>query len=310
MPNALVEVEEGIAHVRKQLPRAIKATGSQVKILDVEGKIFSLQVGDEAFKLKTEEVTGFKSITGLDPVMFSRMSENLQTAVVTELLTRPNHELNFKIQDNDIVRVANTDVSVIDYDEFITRFVDKVQPIKLGNIHRQKGSVGFGLVTKERQAPPRKVEDVVCEGIYVSLNGVARSQTYNVRLACTNGMLRERLGQAKIVTLENLDETVDQLLARGKKEVANFVHLDEKPITNSGGLVGRLSRMHILNTVQVEQVTRRLGELPDGATEFDLINLITSQQHREGASNFDWLVVGGMASETFHGDHCSHCGAN
>jgi hypothetical protein len=253
----------------------------------------------------------FRDLTGVDPHTLSCLSAETRQLVWNELLT-PHAEVNiqFKIDPyNQLMEFSKSpDWKMPDYNGILDRLVSEIKPVGFSNIINRKNTIGFGLVTNSSSAPVKKVNDRIHSGLYVTFNGKIQIQEYCLRLICSNGMLGMDLKSAHTLTEQNFAGTISSIQTQTNLMIERFTHLDEQPLVNPGGIVGRLSQLRILSSRQVAQVTEELSSLGGEATEFDLVNLITSFQH-ERENNISWLLAGGRATEVLHGHKCSHCGA-
>jgi len=311
-PLPLLSVEDGVQQVHSLLPVLHKVKTKDIKLRDVDKNVLTVSVPDVGdLKMSWAEGQSFKGRTGIDPTMLGRLSNDLKVRAFNELIGNAGDEMQFKTRDTTIVNISPAERNFPDYRVLLDRavtFLEGSGQLKgFANIYSNRDKVGFGVVTSAVQTPPKKVNDVVHEGLYFGFNGEARVQPYNYRLVCSNGACAMRFELAQMVTPETFDVVMRGMVGKAELFTRSFVHLDERPAPQPGNLVGRLSRLRVLNNVQVAQIMQQVATLGGNATEFDLINLITAHQH--GRSNdLSWLVAGGQAIAYLHDDHCPNCG--
>lgn len=307
-PNQIFGVEEGYSLIEQQLPEVVRVQAKDIQLQAVDKTVMTLNLPSGQCKLGWAEGATFKTLTGVDATMMGRLTPITRQTCFDELLGNVSDPVVMKIRDGNILAVAPHTKEYPDYRTMLRRLVDRVKPRGISNVSIKGDTIGFGLVTERHQTPPSRVDDIVHEGIYCSFNGEVRAQPYNMRLACTNGMLSMKMDTATVIRDNTFESLVAQLLQRATSFTSEFTHLATKALPQGGAMVGRLSRMKLLNSQQVTRVTESLQGLGDEATEYDLINLITGFQHlRE--NDLSWLVAGGTSVSFLHSDHCSHCGS-
>ena len=306
--DKILSPEDGVKYVEALLPEVVDVKASDITLSSVGDKTLSLRLGELGnHSLAWKEGQTFKSLTGLDTGMLTLLSEDTRDVCFRELIKKAD-DFRMKVSSQKIISVAGKGVMYPKYTEVLHRLVNKVKPIGFSNITVRGDKIGFGLMTQQTIEPASRVGDLLHTGIYVSFNGSVKARPYNMRLACTNGMVGSKIEHAFTLEEEGFDSTVDNLLKQAGAFTEEFTHLAEKPLTNSGNMLGRLSRMGMLNPTQVDQVAQNLQELGEEATEYDLINLITAFQHTR-ENDLSWLEAGGMSVRYLHRDHCSHCGS-
>lgn len=309
MSATMTSVDEGVSRIKALIPRIVEVKTSELTYAGSEKNalhLHNLKEEGRLLCLPWSKAQQFRKRTGIDPVMMERLSPELQTQC-WEALMREDQDFCFKVVGEQVVAVPIQSEELPNYHNLVERLVTKVSPIGFSNIFSRRDKVGFGMVTSRTQEPPTRSGDSVHEGLYVSFNGQAQVQPYNLRLVCTNGMLSMKLQRGTSVSEENFDSVIDTVIARSTTFTEEFIHLTQNRIENSGGLIGRLSRMHILNSRQVTQIAEQLGTLGDNATEYDLVNMITAMQH-DRENSLSWALAGGNSVNFLHNDHCSHCG--
>jgi hypothetical protein len=304
----LDEVEVGRGKILTLLPRVEEVVPGQLRLVEAKESALVLDVGGQSLTMNWAEGQTFHTQTGLDAKMLSRMSPTLRNQAFMELVGNLRGPMRFKVRDETIVGFLKDQQEYPNYQRFLDRAISEVKPLGIGNIVFSRDKVGFGLVTNSVQAPPTKRDDVIHEGLYFSFNGAPTVEPYNFRMVCSNGMLGiRRLGQAWVLSDDTFSGTITAALETTKRCVTAFTELTTRPIANPGGLVGHLSKIRVLNAQQVQKIVEQVASLGTEATEFDLVNLITAQQHTN-ENSLSWLEAGGRTLEHLHTQHCSHCG--
>jgi len=129
-------------------------------------------------------------------------------------------------------------------------------------------------------------------------------------MVCSNGAVGiRRLSQPMVLALDTFSGTIQSALESTRRCVTAFTELDSRIVQNPGGVIGRLSERKVLNTQQVQQIVEEVAALGDEPTEYDLVNLITLQQHGD-ENNLRWLEAGGRTLDYLHTVHCASCGSH
>lgn len=306
----LLGVELGVETIQALIPKAVDIKPAEVSLVDAGEKEAVLSLGEYGpFKLAGAEGKSFRARTGVDFNMLRKLPEEVREVCWRELVGKMEKDFCFKVSGEKIVGIPKEDVTLPDYRGYLERFVNQVKPKGFANVMMRRGELSFGLVTQDSFVPPKKVDDIVHAGLFATFNGEVKVRPYNMRLVCTNGMTTPRRGHEFTISEDSFNRDLNTAMESAREFTQSFVDLSERKAENAGGLIGRLSQMKLLNSVQVRQITERLAQLGDDATEFDLVNLITVAQH-ERSNDSSWLVAGGSAVNYLKSCHCGHCGAS
>ena len=312
MSNQLLSVEEGRKRILDSVPLQARVRSKALKFVSSEKNTMKLQTSDGLLlTFPWQHGQWLRRKFGFDPVMLGKLPESLQKQCWEHLMNE-DIELVLKMEGTKVVDIQKaTSAEDVDYEKWVDTAIEKLQPQGFSNFFRHSNKFGFGLVLDEAKEPSNRVGDPTQVGVYFSMNGHVQVSPYSLRLACTNGMLREKVSRFKFeVTLEGFETVSKQVIAESRMMISEMNHLTEKKLEDAGSLVGRLSKMHILTGSKVARVTEDLSQLGSDATEYDLIQAITAHQHQanESGNNLSWLAAGGRALTHLHHDHCSKCG--
>lgn len=306
----LLPVEEGRAVVMSSLPRVMQLTPQEMAFSSGEGNDLNLRLGQYGvFRFPWSKVQKIRRKFGIDPVLLERVSPNLRVQIWQELMAQAGTD-TFSVKADplhDNVIALNFANKTVDYAAWIDAIIQHAKPTGFANFYHKNDIVGFGITT-DRTLSPKGKDDPIHAGVYVSFNGSVQVSAYNVRQVCSNGMLGTQIRKGfEVSELDQLPAMLTQALDHAVRLTEQFTHLTEHKLVNSGGIVGHLSRLRILNSRQVTQVSEQLGRLGDEATEYDLINIITAQQHNR-ENNLSWLIAGGRSTSYLSEGHCDKCG--
>ena len=305
----MVSVEEGLATVQSYIPEIVRVEPKNLTFEGTNRTAIRLGVGsDKVVDLPWLAGHAFKTRTGLDATMLDKLSSELKLSSFRYLVGRTDDPFVFKVRDGKVVGVPKKEEEIKDPRPLLDA-VSNLTPIGIANIIRAADRIGFGVILDRVFKVQERPDEVIRSGIYVSLNGKLEAGTYNYRQVCSNGMMAYKPGMMIPVEADNVHGVLASLQDQAATFTENFTKLAAVKVENSGGLVGRLQHERILNSVQVNQVIARIAELGTEATEFDLVNLITSFQHTQ-PNRLDWLYSGGRAVGHFHSAHCERCGSH
>ena len=243
MINKLLSLEEGRNSVFLSFPHIDKCDASDCELVEVAGGKIVINVHGRKLKVNSPEDRTFKSIVGVDPVMMSRLSGDLQRQCWQHLVSNSNKYLTLKTRDETIVGLLSGDDDFPNYREWTDRIIEEVDKLDgvegLANITKNHSHVGFGVVTRVNHEPPTRRGDLISQGLFVTMNGMVTVSPYNLRLACVNGAVATEQGDAY-----HLNETHwREQLARALGTANIFTAASQparRPLNDPGGLVGSL----------------------------------------------------------------------
>jgi len=306
--NTIVPVEEARTYLQGFFPRYVDCSASDFQLTGVSGSKLDLTLGGSPYRVEWLDGFKFKKVTGIDAPMLGRLSQTVRDAAFGDLMSRVQAPLTAKIRQDRILDISDRDKSEKpDYNKWMDLLLTKTQPVGVANTYIAPDHLSFALVTSATKEPPKRKGDVIHSGILAEFNGRITVREYSYRLACLNGACASRMGGAVVITEDTFTEVMDRTLQQSSNFLDGLIQLDEHPLADSGALVGGLSRSRILNANQVAAITSRLATLQSGATEYDLVNLMTAIQH-ESNDPQAWAEVGGKAISFLHGNHCASCG--
>jgi hypothetical protein len=311
--NTMLSLDDGLTKLLNIVPTVEKMKIRDFRNPEIVGSHIHFTNGDtgRAFSVGYPENCALKQLTGLDTAMYSKLPESIQRAAWESLVERSDDEVYVKHKDGDVQSLSTKgDGSRVppDYKEWIQDLAEYLKPIGVSNIYNGK-VLSFAFVAEEALAPAKKLHDLVHRGTHFSLGDTVQGRPYNLRLACLNGALGIRFGDsARDLTKERYKEVLREILLQSNALAANMVALDDTPLGNSGGHLGTLRQLNITNAQQTALVATQLASLPADATMFDLVNLISANQH--SSDDVRWLEVAGRVINHLSHATCSHCGSH
>lgn len=171
----------------------------------------------------------------------------------------------------------------------------------------------------------RHVGDITRGGLRMGLD-TSRSdlvpwvEEFMVRLICTNGMevmdVTNRVdgrNQSVDEVLWDLELAARRAFERVESRIADFYKLREERVSNPERTFLRLAEDHGIPTIQARAILERMPAIDgdEGATMFDLVNLITNEALAEGLqgrrSTRRKLEQAGGAIAVSHAERCGRC---
>lgn len=184
---------------------------------------------------------------------------------------------------------------------------------------------GYSWVTKTAIDKHSKVGDVTCAGLRFGVDlkrGLAPwTQSWMMRIACTNGMETTDLGlrvDARGLTqdevLAALQQNAGLAFARAQEQIAHFYRLREQRVDNPERVLNRLAGERGIPQRSLQRMLdlAPTAALPDNPTMFDLTNLITNLANDPSMRNDGGRLIlerAGGAVINDEATRCSHCQA-
>lgn len=305
----MLSVDKGLEQLQDRLPRFKVIEPSKMELREVKGTKVTIDYEGEEIEFPHKVALRLRSLVGIDATMTSRLSRGLQEQVFDELKRRGPERIFARMRGNEVLKLTSDEqIANIPYKLLVDQAIEVVNPIGIANIVSDRSMVGIGLVTDRVHEAPEKQGDVLHSGIYLSMNGGVIVSEYNLRQTCINGMIGLRHEREVSIPVEEFASVCSKVVEGGRLFTDRFLTLAQNRLEDSGALVGHLRQTGHLNDRQIGQVVTRLVALEDDATEFDLVNSITTLQH-EKPNSLSWLVVGGRIARSLCEEHCSRCGA-
>ena len=315
MPSELLEVEEARSDIEDK-----SVTSSLIDVGDlsfkVSGKDVEVAYDGNFFKVGPKKVIAqIREETG---VHFRALKEYQDDRELHPMLIK--HSLERR--KGKEVRIVHSGDTVLDFlpgaqawmspldvfDNTMTIIGKEVQAVESVRWDR-KDRTSIRFVMNRAEQPPKRVDDLSHAGIWVRSNGALEVSAYVLRLVCTNGMLRD-LEVVANTTMETMQASllakVHEAVGRSEKMLKEFVQLDDTVAPNPAPFLTALVRQNNGTGRQLRELMEGLPSLPVNATNFDLVNYVTSLEHSRDDDAFSWL--GAAASHSLSHDRaCSQC---
>lgn len=230
------------------------------------------------------------------------------------LAKRPEKRLRVVHDETRVVSLLEESDPWVSPQDVFDRTIAQIGEEEILGIDHNLGSTlpSFKFVTVKSDHPARDVGDLTHAGVTViCLGDTVEIGPYTRRLICKNGLqatttkLRFRLRLA-----DRGEDPLPSAISTATRDaiamVKDFVALAEKPIHEPPAVfISRLARVNRFPARMVTAVIDALPLLPPAATQYDLVNLVTSRFHVTGESRFEqmgWRVV-----REFKHEHCPQC---
>ena len=161
--------------------------------------------------------------------------------------------------------------------------------------------------------PPKKAGDVSHAGLVVKMNGNVKIGPYSYRMVCSNGMMRmyeklELVDTRDMITMA-VRSACQAQYAASRELTDQFIGLDTSPFTgNREQTLIQLGHQSGLPARFVTKALERLPELPEDATMYDMVNIITQMaselRQPEKVQVRAGRLVNFLADKPAFCDHC------
>lgn len=224
------------------------------------------------------------------------------------------------VKPADLVRVAT---NVLGDDAPLARWVDTPQFFGFDVYAPEGFAHGYGGEGVTAYADGNERDDITAGGLRFGVNlkqGLAPfTQEWLYRLACTNGYEIERSGlkvDARGQTVEEVLEELEQMaqvaFGRVEEDIRHFYDLRTQRVENPERAIRTIARERgIPDRSTMALLDLAAGEdLPDDASMFDIVNLITNFANNPAVKNDGGRLIlegAGGATISDHAARCGHC---
>lgn len=267
-----------------------------------------------------------------------RVDLDIKQHLLSTLLSRSPGEVVVVVGENGIVELRDPNAKFFDHRamvDCVAKVIDSEAPVlawwrnsadfRLDVVVPDGFDRGIGGDPKQTlKDEHRSVKgDVTKAGIRVGHdvkhNLAPWVQPFLYRLWCTNGAEVREDGlkiDARGSTLEAImvefEAVADRAFKIAERGIAPFYDLRNQPVTNPERVLMRIGSEHHIPPRSLGNLISAAPSLPDDATMFDLVNLVTNEAnnpslHREGGRRLLQRVGGEIVGD--HAARCSHCQA-
>lgn len=292
----MLPINQGRQTIIDLYPSTIPAEG--VRFVDVAHDRIYLQVAQRTIHTA-------KPLLGIPVRTFKNLSPSTCTRVIEDLFA-DSQDAFYVDSLGEIRAVAPPPrVSISDW---VDRIFEITRAQHVTNICQTRSGVHFGAVTDSTVEPPSRVGDVIARGLSATINGSVTAAAFTLRLACTNGMRSITAGNHRRVSEDSYAEDLRYILDRSAILAAHVAGLAGQRLTNGASFLRTLHRSGAITSTQLTRILDLLPSLPDDASQFDLINLITAIQHDDHENPMRWVNVAGYFVDALTDTRCTRCG--
>jgi len=285
---------------------------SELEVFTVDGAI-ALKFRDHMRYVTTKAVAkSMREILGIDTRLLLEYGEEpklLEPLFRSSLLRRKDTVIRLFHDEDSVLEAQSVTSRWIDPRKVFELAVSEVKDRALGvhSVHRfSNNGLQARFVFEESKEPPRRQNDVSHAGVWFGTNGVQEVGSYCLRLVCVNGLLAD-YEMPRYAVDGNIEsdfrEAVRAAANKSSTLLHNFIGSDEQKVRDPSGWVAHFTSQFGARVLQ--QAVEALPVLPRDATQYDVINLITSRAQVTGDDRYEWYGSGAM--QAFRNDECSHC---
>lgn len=278
----------------------------------------TIKVGDRHLLFANRAAkTSLKTQTGLDPDYLLKMKSDpdLVSRVAQHVLGQgPNDTLRFVRHGAELVDVQTSGHPWFAPVEVLEQGVKTLGDRAIG-VHKMdfvKSKMSMRIITNKHAEPPKKNGDISHTGVWLQSNGWVETAAYVHRMVCVNGMMMSHnwidAGKTRDDLAGNFEREIELAYKNSCTLLDNFMELDNHPEANPTAAIMGLGRAAQISDRNIRRILENVPEMGDGATRYDLVNVVTATSHDYDDISYQW--AGGHLVGFYQDHHCSHCGGN
>lgn len=305
----------------KESVRRIKPGGVK---FDFAGDILMMALDGEKNYFPTAKA-GMQNVASLTklPVDFVKLARRDDADLAKRMISFAESQLppvgvDVVLRGDEIKTVTKAQGTRLTTLEVFDAAVSTRNDFSVEKIHHN-GNVSFRLLTHIAANPPKKVGDITRGGVMFNIADKIEAGPYLLRLACTNGAIREVSNMEKVTDAsrtEMLDKVMklakSGLIAAETRFLPQFVESVGISVDDPVGLLVRLTREHNPGPKPTKLLLEQATGLPRPCSWYDVTNLITRVArdfYSEDNEQYGWLMMnmGGHSVTASHASRCHQC---
>lgn len=303
-----LSVEDAKARVAALSPKVIKTELKDCSVRwDLGRKQPYLVCGKDQFSFTRTGLKDLRAWTRIDSKTADAIADNEQlfAQVMDHLLKKYTSPVTMEVRNASVYGIFHGSVpriSPVRLFELITEAnvegitVDRVADIRL----HDPSVLEFRCVTNMASEPPTHKGDISYGGIWGQINHNVELGAYVHRMVCSNGMMGDHR-EVRMVAASTDEELESRVLLEAQSAyltmrdtfLPNFVHSAEVPVPDPAAFLARLGREWGLSGAAVSELIDELPRLPEAATVYDIVNLVTqtaqAAKSLRTSSSLEWF---------------------